>query len=137
MRELTPLTCLAILTFEAPTAAACPNDEHAQLIDAIEAGAADHAAALMVEHLDHIEHSLRLQRGPEPEVDLAAVLLGWGPRHACPMAGDAGLGPSTCSACQPSCSTRASAKRGPAICRPTGRPWRPLPQGSDSAGRPP
>jgi hypothetical protein len=30
MRELTPLTCLAILTFEAPTAAACPNDEHSQ-----------------------------------------------------------------------------------------------------------
>ena len=38
MRELTPLTCLAILTFEAPTGAACPNDEHSSLIDAIEAG---------------------------------------------------------------------------------------------------
>jgi hypothetical protein len=37
MRELTPLTCLAILTFEAPTAVACPNDEHSLLIDAIEA----------------------------------------------------------------------------------------------------
>ena len=36
--------------------------------------------------------------------------------------------PSTCSACHASCSTRASAKRGPAICKPTGRPPRPLPQ---------
>ena len=31
LRELTPLTCLAILTFDAPTGAACPNDEHTEL----------------------------------------------------------------------------------------------------------
>ncbi|WP_255492516.1 FCD domain-containing protein, partial [Raoultella sp. 18098] len=36
VRELTPLTCLAILAFDAPTDSACPNDEHSQLIDAIE-----------------------------------------------------------------------------------------------------
>ena len=77
MRELTPLTCLAILTFEAPTAAACPNDEHARLIDAIEAGQVAKAAALMVEHLHHIENALDLNRqDDEPEVDLEALLLG-------------------------------------------------------------
>jgi DNA-binding GntR family transcriptional regulator len=77
MRELTPLTCLAILSFEAPTAAACPNDEHARLIDAIEAGDAAGAAALMVDHLHHIERALDLNRvDEEPEVDLAELLLG-------------------------------------------------------------
>ena len=76
LRELTPLTCLAILTFETPTAAACPNDDHARLIDAIEAGNSEGAARLMEEHLRHIEESLRLERPDEDEVDLAAVLLG-------------------------------------------------------------
>ncbi|MEO7336386.1 MAG: FCD domain-containing protein, partial [Caldimonas sp.] len=77
MRELTPLTCLAILTFEAPTAAACPNEEHARLIDAIEAGHAKAAAALMVEHLHHIERALDLERREdEPESDLKELLFG-------------------------------------------------------------
>jgi DNA-binding GntR family transcriptional regulator len=77
MRELTPLTCLAILSFEAPTAAACPNEEHARLIDAIEAGDADGGTALMVEHLHHIESALDLSRSDaDDEVDLAELLLG-------------------------------------------------------------
>ncbi|MFT4267498.1 MAG: GntR family transcriptional regulator [Xenophilus sp.] len=76
MRELTPLTCLAILTFEAPTGAACPNDEHTSLVDAIEAGQVAGAQALMVEHLHHIERSLNLQEDEEQQVDLAEVLLG-------------------------------------------------------------
>ena len=77
MRELTPLTCLAILSFEAPTAAACPNDEHTQLIDAIEAGDTARASALMIEHLHHIERSLKLDQATEDEApDLATVLLG-------------------------------------------------------------
>jgi DNA-binding GntR family transcriptional regulator len=77
MRELTPLTCLAILAFEAPTAAACPNDEHGRLIDAIESGNAKAAVKLMTEHLHHIERALDLGRRPEePEVDLAELLQG-------------------------------------------------------------
>ncbi len=76
MRELTPLTCLAILAFEAPTSAACPNDEHVRLIDAIEAGNAKAATALMIDHLHHIESSLRLDTEAEDaEVDLADLLL--------------------------------------------------------------
>jgi DNA-binding GntR family transcriptional regulator len=77
MRELTPLTCLAILSFEAPTTAACPNDEHTQLIDAIEAGDTARASVLMIEHLHHIERSLHLEQSAETEApDLATVLLG-------------------------------------------------------------
>lgn len=76
MRELTPLTCLAILTFEAPTGAACPNDEHSLLIDAIEAGQKKAAVALMIDHLHHIEKSLNLHAPGPPEIDLAEALLG-------------------------------------------------------------
>jgi DNA-binding GntR family transcriptional regulator len=76
MRELTPLTCLAILTFEAPTVAACPNDEHTCLIDAIEAGQTKVAVALMTEHLHHIERSLKLGAREEAAIDLADALLG-------------------------------------------------------------
>ncbi|KQP05089.1 GntR family transcriptional regulator [Pseudorhodoferax sp. Leaf265] len=76
LRELTPLTCLAILTFDAPTGAACPNDEHTELLDAIEAGDAEAAVALMDEHLHHIEKSLNLDAEAAPEIDLAEALLG-------------------------------------------------------------
>ncbi len=76
MRELTPLTCLAILTFEAPTASACPDDEHIRLIDAIEAGDTPLAMRVMSEHLHHIESSLNLQHEQEAELDLAEVLFG-------------------------------------------------------------
>lgn len=76
MRELTPLTCLAVLAFEAPTAAACREHEHARLIDAIASGQADVAARYMVEHLNHIEASLQLDAPDTSEVDLAEVLLG-------------------------------------------------------------
>lgn len=76
MRELTPLTCLAILTFEAPTGAACPNDEHSLLIDAIERGDTPAAMALMEEHLHHIERSLQLHDRPTSDTDLADALLG-------------------------------------------------------------
>jgi DNA-binding GntR family transcriptional regulator len=76
MRELTPLTCLAILAFEAPTVAACPDDEHGGLIDAIESGQKKAAAALMTQHLRHIEGSLNLAQREDAEAGLAQALLG-------------------------------------------------------------
>lgn len=76
MRELTPLTCLAILAFEAPTGAACPNDEHTQLIDAIEAGELERTVSLMTHHLHHIEKALDLDAEERLETDLAEALLG-------------------------------------------------------------
>lgn len=76
IRELTPLTCLAILTFEAPTRAACLHDEHAQLLEAIAQGDAAAAKALMEQHLSHIEQALHLEELPRAEQDLAQILLG-------------------------------------------------------------
>ncbi len=75
MRELTPLTCLAILTFEAPTSVACPKDEHATLVDAIEAGEAEQASRLMIDHLTHIESALKLDVLETQDIDLAEVLF--------------------------------------------------------------
>jgi len=75
VKELTPLTCLAILTFETPTKSACPHDEHAQLLQAIESSNVVAAKACMEQHLLHIEQAMHLDDIRESEVDLAAILL--------------------------------------------------------------
>lgn len=74
MRGLASLTVLAILLYDAPHATACRDDEHARLLSAIAARRADRAAALMLEHLDHIESSLDLSPRRDAKVDLAAAL---------------------------------------------------------------
>jgi DNA-binding GntR family transcriptional regulator len=76
MRELTPLTCLANLTFEAPALSACPNLDHIMIIDAIEAGKPKVAMAVMVDHLQHIEESLVLRNEEKTEMDLAKAFFG-------------------------------------------------------------
>lgn len=72
MRELATRTCLAIVLYDAPTATSCRADEHALIVDAIEARDAARAEALMLEHLEHIERGMRLDAAAG-EVDLAAV----------------------------------------------------------------
>ncbi len=73
MREVEPLTALAIVHYEAPEALACPENEHAALADAIESGGAERAAKLMLEHLDHVEAALDLTPPVETEGDLEAA----------------------------------------------------------------
>jgi DNA-binding GntR family transcriptional regulator len=75
MRELSTLTCLVIFLYDAPTATSCRADEHAQIIDAIGKRDSARAEKLMLEHLDHIESSLRLDTTTD-EVDLAAIFGG-------------------------------------------------------------
>ena len=72
MRELSTLTCLMIFLYDAPTATSCRADEHSQIIDAIAKRDAARAEKLMLEHLDHIESSLKLDAATE-EVDLEAI----------------------------------------------------------------
>ncbi|MDF3837359.1 GntR family transcriptional regulator [Cupriavidus basilensis] len=60
IREMVSLTCLIITLYDRPGAPACPEHEHRNLIDAIERRDAASAAALMTEHLQHIEGSLDL-----------------------------------------------------------------------------
>lgn len=75
MRELATLTCLIIILYDAPTTTSCRADEHSRIIEAIARRDAARAQALMREHLDHIEGSLRLE-APSQDVDLAEILLG-------------------------------------------------------------
>ncbi|MGR4867537.1 GntR family transcriptional regulator [Variovorax sp. LARHSF232] len=72
MRELSVLTCLMIFLYDAPTSTSCRADEHSQIIDAIAKRDAGRAEKLMLEHLDHIESSMKLEVGEEP-VDLEAI----------------------------------------------------------------
>jgi len=72
MRELSVLTCLMIFLYDAPTATSCRADEHSQIIDAIAERDAVRAGRLMVEHLNHIESSMKLE-APTEEADLEAI----------------------------------------------------------------
>jgi len=73
MRELSTLTCLIISLYDAPTATSCRADEHEEIVAAIRKRDVARAEALMLEHLDHIEHSLDLNAEPH-EADLESIL---------------------------------------------------------------
>lgn len=75
MRELSTLTCLMIFLYDAPTSTSCRADEHTQIIDAIARRDAPRAEKLMLEHLEHIESSMKLDATAE-EVDLEAIFKG-------------------------------------------------------------
>ncbi|MCW5635304.1 MAG: GntR family transcriptional regulator [Rubrivivax sp.] len=75
MRELSVLTCLMIFLYDAPTSTSCRADEHAQIIDAIGKRDAPRAERLMLEHLEHIESSMKLET-TAVEVDLEAIFRG-------------------------------------------------------------
>jgi DNA-binding GntR family transcriptional regulator len=72
MRELCTLTCLIIVLYDAPTASSCRADEHSEIVEAIARRDSTRAEKLMLQHLDHIEQSLRLGANAE-DVDLEAV----------------------------------------------------------------
>ncbi|MFD0878649.1 GntR family transcriptional regulator [Variovorax dokdonensis] len=72
MRELSVLTCLMIFLYDSPTTASCRADEHSQIIEAISKRDAARAEQLMLEHLEHIESSMKLDANEE-QVDLEAI----------------------------------------------------------------
>ena len=72
MKELTALTCLAILLYDSPTNTTCRAGEHAEIVTMVEAGDADGAAVRMIEHLHAIERSMNFDDRSDA-VDLAAI----------------------------------------------------------------
>lgn len=74
LRELVSRCSLIIALYQAPGTTFCPNEGHAELIDAIEAGDIPLAIARMTQHLLDIERSLRLDGGIR-EVNLADALV--------------------------------------------------------------
>lgn len=73
LRELTSLTCLIILLYEASLSESCREDEHRLVVDAIATGDGEAAAQLMLQHLDHIERSVQLTDRLTAEVDIDAI----------------------------------------------------------------
>ncbi|CAM2170977.1 HTH-type transcriptional repressor RspR [Paraburkholderia sacchari] len=72
MRELSVLTVLMIFLYDAPTATCCRADEHSHIVDAIAKRDAARAERLMLEHLDHIQGSMKLESASE-QVDLEEI----------------------------------------------------------------
>lgn len=70
--ELISRMPLVLLTHRGPHAPACAADEHTPIVDAIVAHDAARAAALVHEHLLHLEREA-LHEQPAPPADLAAV----------------------------------------------------------------
>jgi DNA-binding GntR family transcriptional regulator len=75
MRELCMLTCLTIFLYDAPTSQSCRDDEHQMIVDAVARRDAAKAEGIMLEHLDHIEGSLKLDNS-NGEADLEAIFKG-------------------------------------------------------------
>lgn len=69
MAELCPLTCLIIALYDAPQTPACPDNEHASIVDAIEQKNEDEAVRLMLRHLDHVRNELRLGDAKKQDID--------------------------------------------------------------------
>jgi DNA-binding GntR family transcriptional regulator len=73
MRELCSLTCLIIALYDSPGITACPHHEHDDLVRLLQSRDGEHAASLMLKHLDHVEHALDLRVPSGEEIDLEAV----------------------------------------------------------------
>jgi DNA-binding GntR family transcriptional regulator len=73
LRDLETLTCLIIILYDAPNMPSCPNHEHSNLVDLMEARDEKRAVAQMLEHLQHVEASLNFEHPPDGEIDFEAV----------------------------------------------------------------
>jgi DNA-binding GntR family transcriptional regulator len=73
IRELTSLTCLIITLYDKPSAPACPQHEHTDLVDLIETGDAKGAEKHMLLHLLHIEEALDLDGASRSAPDFEAI----------------------------------------------------------------
>lgn len=65
MRELSAMTCLTILLYNAPTATTCLPDDHVRITDAIADHDGERAADVMLRHLAEIADSLVFDRKGE------------------------------------------------------------------------
>lgn len=61
LEELTARSSLVIALYGRSGASSCGHDEHGRIVEALEAGDAQRASALMLRHIDHIEADLDLR----------------------------------------------------------------------------
>jgi DNA-binding GntR family transcriptional regulator len=74
LRRFETVTCLAILAYDRTGHSACPPDEHAAIVDAIERRDARKAAKLMGDHLVHVREGLALEDGLPATDDIVSAL---------------------------------------------------------------
>lgn len=73
VRRLTALSSLIICLYDSPSAAACKDDEHSSIVEAIASGNPMKARELMLEHLEHVEKSLKIDDEEQDDFDIESV----------------------------------------------------------------
>ncbi len=74
LRDLTARTVLISALYQSTHDASESCDEHAQIVDLLAAGDLDAAAALMIEHIGHVEAGLTRRIDADPLLDLRQAL---------------------------------------------------------------
>lgn len=73
VRRLTALSSLIICLYDSPSSSACKDDEHGDIVQAIATGDVAKARALMLEHLEHVEKSLKIDDEEQDDFDIESV----------------------------------------------------------------
>jgi len=74
MRELVTRTSLIVGLFGSSENASCPDDEHSNILQAIQSQNSELAEQLLISHLNHIQSGLDMEARQAPQDDLAAIL---------------------------------------------------------------
>lgn len=74
MRELVTRTSLIVGLFGSSDGASCPDDEHANILQAIQSNAPERAETLILTHLKHIQSGLDMDARLSPQDDLTTIL---------------------------------------------------------------
>jgi len=74
MRELVTRTSLIVGLFGSSENASCPDDEHGNILRAIQSQNPELAEQLLISHLAHIQNGLDMDARQEPQDDLATIL---------------------------------------------------------------
>lgn len=73
VRRLVALTSLIISLYDSPGASACKDEEHRDIVAAIERGDSGTAEARLLTHLDHVEKSVQIREEDPEDFDIEAV----------------------------------------------------------------
>jgi DNA-binding GntR family transcriptional regulator len=74
MRELVTRTSLIVGLFGSSENASCPDDEHSNILKAIQSHSPEMAEQLLISHLNHIQSGLDMESRQQPQDDLATIL---------------------------------------------------------------
>jgi DNA-binding GntR family transcriptional regulator len=74
LRELVTRTSLIVGLFGSSENASCPDDEHSNILKAIQSHSPEMAEQLLISHLNHIQSGLDMESRQQPQDDLATIL---------------------------------------------------------------